>query len=88
MSPDKGFTEAFWEGQLRYYCTAIFPNGRPCEYDTYDLDAMYEHMRKHAPRIRREASPIVDAEGRSYMKEYEVPAEIPAEYRNMRFKKD
>lgn len=79
-----------WKGQKRYRCARKWESGAQCEYDTYDLNELRNHlMEPHnragkipvapAPRL----SPIVDEKGGPIFSE-----EVPEEFQDVRFRSD
>ena len=85
------FEEFFHMGQRRYKCNQVWESGAPCEYDTYDLRTLLEHVRephnrsgKVSERVQRQReSRILDPAGKNI-----VVTEPAPEYGAFRFKED
>lgn len=82
----------FWCGQKRYRCPLIWESGAACDYDTYDIDAMRDHIgQPHTasgkPRTgRATVSPLFDHEGKQIIHAPIEEREIPEQFRNLKFK--
>jgi len=79
---EDGYEIFYWKGQKRYRCPLRWESGARCEYDTYNLEYMREHVAGphtysgKAPAVRRSVSPVLDSEGRQIVKETAVPSEF------------
>jgi len=87
---ESGFQEFYFMGQLRYRCDQVWEGGAQCEYDTYDLQALYEHRRSphtqdgKPSQSRVRVSPVVDSQGKAILiDETNRAAEA---YRDLKFK--
>lgn len=78
----------YWRGQKRYRCPRAWESGARCEYDTYDLTEMRQHLR--SPHTRSGAfpketkvqrtSPIVDEHGENFVVESDL-SEAPFHFK-------
>lgn len=90
-APGSQFESFVWKGQTRYRCTQMWEGGSKCEYDTYDLAMLKEHIRgphtltgKPHEGKRRVVSPLVDSAGKPII--HEVKPDPPSEFDGYRFK--
>ena len=75
---EQKFESFDWAGQMRYKCNQRWPNGTSCEYDTYDLDLMKDHV-KEVHMIKRPVPPmptLFDAEGQRVQREHQTDDDI------------
>jgi hypothetical protein len=86
-----GFEIFHWRGQKRYRCNQTWESGTPCEFDTYDLEAIREHAREPHTRTGKpvepppaRVSPILDESGKHIIVGNEKPT--PPEFSDFRFK--
>lgn len=83
----------YWCGQKRYRCPLKWESGAKCAYDTYDIDALREHISvphtangKPKESGRTVVSPIYDHNGKQIVRQEFKDREVPAELRTLKFK--
>lgn len=86
IDPKTGWETFVFMGQRRYRCPCCWESGARCKYDTYDVEQMHEHIRQPhtrtgnpAPPRRVQVSPILDADGKPIVKEFQPPT-LPADF--------
>ena len=67
---EQRFQVFYWRNQRRFRCNRNWESGVPCEFDTYDMATMHEHVRSpHSltgkePKVPvKRVSRLVDADG-------------------------
>jgi len=78
----------FWKRQKRYRCPLVWEGGAACEFDTYDVEMLGQHMiEPHTfsgkiPRNVKRVSPILNSKGEQIMNETPIPHDLA----NVKFK--
>lgn len=91
VETEKDFEEFHWKDQLRYRCNRTWESGALCQFDTYDMLAMMDHLKSPHNRSGKfpkqkptssVMSSLVDGNGKPI-----VFAEEPAqEFKDVQFK--
>jgi hypothetical protein len=60
MTDTEGEFEIYWwGGQKRYKCNQKWSTGDPCQFDTYDREALIRHISQPHSEVRQRKPPAV-----------------------------